>query len=289
MKHAPSKGLLVPLDLERFRQDCCLSRVAPTTLKSYLATTQRVIACTGRVLGYEAVLRYIATHRHLSSSRLRAVKSAVKFILSATNSPLSAEEDSSLNDVLEGLECKKGAPRKRRGAPSAVQLRSLYNDAMRRGWACEAAAIILGDGIAARPRDLKDLEAWAVDLSAGTVWVERKGWLRKRVREGKYEARPIGSPEAYKVLELIMNKKSSKDEKILPGLDLGKLSQVVREVAERESWDPELLWTGAHNLRHGRARKIAEAAQASLREAGSWKSDVGKRVYAELKRVQPKK
>lgn len=262
-----------------WRTKCLQARLAPSTLSMYGAAVRAMEATVGAPLSYSRILEYMyARHEHLSAARLRTYKCAAVFSLSVEGTPLSKEQVDDLNKVIEGIECEKGVPRGRRGAPSERQLKDLFDKAMADQAFSEACAIVIGDGCAMRPRDLVNLKVRDVDLNEKVVWVEPKARRIVKVRQGNRQPRPIGTYEALETLRILVEGRRD-EEQALHGLSLTRLSGLVREAATHGGWEEDLLWTGAHNLRHGRAASIARQKWQELREAGSWRSAVAERVY----------
>lgn len=275
--------------LHRFRQQCLEQRLGVATLRQYRATAEQTERETGLVLSYSTILRHIGMlANRVSAGRLRAIKSAGSYVMKIRGTPLTTQEDYDLNQVLEGLTCWKGQPRRRRGAPAASDVEALVTFALDRGHKVEACAITIGDACAIRPRDLVELTVENVDLPKQLIWVQRKARRVVKVREGNLEAHPILTPEGLMVLsELCSNK--APHERVLPECNLQRITQIVKEVATQARWDPDLLWSGAHNLRHGRASTVYEEALRAVQKAGAWSSSVGVRVYAEVGRGRRKR
>lgn len=158
-----------------------------------------------------------------------------------------------------------------------------------------------------QPRDIEELAGLHVDLTAGVVWARRKARLKARVRLGELEDRPILTADALALLTALKKKRGN--GRLLPNYRAERATAVVKEVAEREAWDSDLLWTGMHNLRHAlaadlhrqaakRARDTAENPElsrsiyreglADLDRAGRWKGDDGRKRYGRLARAAPK-
>ena len=84
-----------------------------------------------------------------------------------------------------------------------------------------------------------------------------------------------------------MNTKGSRLKKLLPGLSEKKITSIVQEIARRECWSEDLMWTGLHNLRHGREAQVYRMAMGLVQAAGSWSSVKAAQGYAELARICP--
>ena len=81
-----------------------------------------------------------------------------------------------------------------------------------------------------------------------------------KIRKGLRVERPISTPEALQVLEVLAKKRAIRED----------VSQHVNNHAAREGWNPDLRWSGVHNPRHGLAAKIFREGVQRTRDAGSW-------------------
>lgn len=269
-----------------FEKGCLREQIDPRSFKEYVARAARVRVVTGMPLGFAGLRRYFRLRRHLSAGTLRSVKSAVLFLLRMGGKPMNEEEAARLDDVLDGLECAKGTPAKVRGAPTASQVHDLVEDTWKTAGAEEAAALVVGHGVAARANELPDLEASDVDLVAEVVWVNRKGRRLTKVRLGSQVERPITTPEALAILAALV--KASPTGKLFKNLDVKRLSRRVADYAAKNNWDPDLWWSGIHNLRHGAAADTYRESIRAVRAVGSWQGPDAERRYGRLSRVGPK-
>jgi integrase len=270
---------------EAFEMRCLKCRVEGSTLREYTLRAARVRRITDLPLGYEAIRRYIRLKQHLSTQTLRSTKSAVLYILDLAGQPLRPEWSERLDDILDGHECMRGRPARVRGAPGPEQIQSLVAAARENLGNDSAAALVVGHGCTARSQDLEALENEDVDLERLIVWVPRKGRRIKKVRLGGQVERPILTPEAEQVLRAL---KSARTGKLFPALDVRRLSKFVSEHAAAQGWDPDLWWSGVHNLRHGSAAGLYAEGIARVRAAGSWSGPDAEQRYGRLGRVGPK-
>lgn len=267
--------------LKEFRALCLASRNDPATQKGYTQAVKAMILATGERPTYRSILWYVLMKSNqVGIGRLRYYKSAAKACMYHEGRPLKEEENEDLDRILEGLECLKTQKARKRGAPTAEDVKLLVKRALDEGAKTEALAIAVGFGVGMRPRDLLACARWAVDIKAGVVWVERKCRRLSKVRKGAYEPRPIGTQKAYWVLHTRVQSETERMAKIFPGLSLTRITTIVQKVSAEEFWDPELLWTGAHNLRHGRAADVYKEGMKAVRAAGSWGSDGAAMTYA---------
>lgn len=156
-----------------FEQACLLEQLSPNSLPEYVFRAARVRRLTGLPLGYEGLRRYFRLKAGLSVSTLRGAKSAVMFILRISGRPMDPVQASRLDDLLDGLECKKGVPEKVRGAPSATQISQLVAAAHRDLGAESACALVVAHGCGLRANELADLEVEDYDSVGEVVWVNR--------------------------------------------------------------------------------------------------------------------
>jgi len=272
--------------VKAFRKAMLDAQRGESTQEQYKGVIRMIVQQFGTVTPRN-LIRFIMTKvDDVSVGRLRAYKCAVRAYLLGKGKPLTPKQDEELNAILNGIECTKGKTPKKRGAPTANDVKVLAEKAIEEGCPQEAAAIIIGFGVGLRPRDAAELEGWQIDVENGVVWVERKCPRLKKIRKGKYEARPIGTVEAKEVLASLQTPRN-KNRRVLPRLDLVKVSRIVQAVADEHRWDDKLLWTGLHNMRHGRAAAVNRMAIGMVQAAGSWESETAARGYAELARVCP--
>ena len=242
-------------------------KVSPQTRQQHDA----IVADIKRLFGepsHDNLTRYIIVRaRHVGVARRRTYKSAVRRYLLVKGRPLSSEEDDRLNAVLEGIEVAKREPKKKRGAPSPQDVKEIAAAAKRKGWTQEAAAVIVGFGVGMRPREMVHLEGWQIDVRNGVVWVQRKCGQLEKLRKGAYEARRVGTTEALRILS-VLKKPANHLKKVLPNLQPARVTQVVKEVALKNKWDEKLIWSGLHNMRHGRAADVYRMAMRAVQTAG---------------------
>lgn len=155
------------------------------------------------------------------------------------------------------------------------------------GYKDEGIAFVLAWGVRLRPRDVAALEASHVDLKQEVVWVQRKGPLRAKVRYGSMEERPIVTSEALTLLTHLVARRPSGP--LLPRFRERNANVIVHRVSSAESWDPNLLWDGIHNLSHGIAARTFREGILRTREVGSWRGADGLRRYGRQARVPPRK
>jgi hypothetical protein len=74
---------------------------------------------------------------------------------------------------------------------------------------------------------------------------------------------------------------------LFPGLDVAYINDLIRAMAEEKGWDPESLWTGLHNLRHGKAAETLQKGIEAVRQVGGWKSGVAETRYGMQIRKAP--
>ena len=138
-----------------------------------------------------------------------------------------------------------------------------------------------------RARDLVYLEKWAIDLEAFVVWCERKTTLIKKVRTGWFQERPILNDEAVVLLRSLVKHAHKPEDRLLPNISLKRITTLVQTAVICDHWRPELLWTGAHNLRHGAAAKVHGDLMSGVRASGGWDGLASAMGYARLARVTP--
>lgn len=240
------------------------------------------------LLTYEVTLNFIRQQApKVKAQTLRGYKSAAMWYAHMQGVPIPPEQSADLDKILNGVEVMKAEPRAVRGAPTHEQVQVLIYTALALQEPLLAAAVTVGYGIGSRARDLDSLEVWQVDLNANIVWVERKAPILTKVRFGLYQEKPIFTQEAIELLRRLVAGKGAHD-KVLPGLSLTKVTDLVKEVAVRANWDPEVLWTGAHNLRHGCAYETYRAALEQARMVGPWNAEgMADCPYTRQARVQP--
>jgi integrase len=241
---------------------------------------------TGLPLGYGALLRYIRIRSDLRASTLRGTKSAVMFALALAGKKMKQDKAEELDRVLDGLEVIKQVPERIRGAPRPDQVDALVEAAMAKDKGELAAAIIVGFGIGARARDIIHLRARDFDKQAKIVWVERKGRALLKTRYGTQVERPIMTKAALVVLEGMC--KLTPKGRLFKGVTAEEVTRHVQEIAERDNWDPDQIWSGIHNLRHGAAAAFMHDAYARLRQIGNWTSNEGSANYSREGRIGPK-
>ena len=99
-----------------------------------------------------------------------------------------------------------------------------------------------------------------------------------KIRKGLRVERPISTPEALQVLEVLAKKRAIRED----------VSQHVNNHAAREGWNPDLRWSGVHNLRHGLAAKIFREGVQRTRDAGSWLGPDVEQRYWRKGRIGPR-
>jgi integrase len=272
---------------ERFEAACRGRRIAPSSLKEYVARALRIREVSGLPLGFEGLRRFVRLRATLAAATLRTYKSAVAFVLCLGLQPLSPEEHRRLDEMITGIEVVQGRPEKVRGAPSEKQIEALYAYAHRSGGAELALSLVVAFGTAMRAQDLEALEGEDIDLEAAVVWVPRKGPIVTKVRYGSQQERPITTEHAFKVLAALKEQRKPRD-KVFPGFRRSEATRVVREMATADGWDPDLLWTGIHNLRHSRAATLLQEGLQRVRDAGGWKGRDAEHRYGRQARIGPK-
>jgi integrase len=149
-----------------------------------------------------------------------------------------------------------------------------------------SAAILVGLGLACRSRDLVKMEAAHINLEKGVILVERKASLLSKTRD-PYQEKTITCPTSRNILQVLCLRHPA--GKLFPRLDTSYINSLIRAVAKEQQWDPELLWTGLHNLRHGAAARWIRYCHERLKELGGWKSSKVARWYARQWRTYPRK
>jgi integrase len=209
---------------------------------------------TGLPLGYEGLRRYFRLKANLAASTLRGTKSAVLFIFNLGGKPMAQHHAEKLDDLLDGFECFRGKPERIRGAPSAAQLQQLIAAArIRLGPEC-ALALVVAHGCGLRANELDALCVEDFDVVGEVVWVNRKARLLTKVCKGFQTERPVTTPEALEVPEAI--RRARPTGRFFPNVTSSTLSAFVKQVAQEEGWNPDLWWSGVHNLRHGLAAQV---------------------------------
>ena len=267
---------------ERFATQCLLDRLAVSTKLQYEERARKVAQETGLPIGYEALLRFFRLNTRLAPSTLRGFKSAVVTILFANGSPMSQDDAFKLDRVLEGLECSKAQTPRVRAAPSEDQVSEVARRAREDDHVLEAKAIFVGFGIACRTRELADMEACHIDLEKGFIQVETKAPRFTKIRR-PFTEKPITCPTAMKILKVQSEKFPT--GKIFPNLDTDYINRLIRTVASEQGWDPDLLWTGIHNLRHGKAAEVMQKAIEEVRRSAL--KSIGEKVNRKQIRKAP--
>ena len=72
--------------------------------------------------------------------------------------------------------------------------------------------------------------------------------------------------------------------KLFPKLDIKYINDLIRRMAKKKNWEPNLLWSGTHNLRHAKALAMMRKATRKIRNVGGWHSSVAEKIYAMLTR-----
>jgi integrase len=272
---------------EAFETGCRSRRIARSSLREYVRRATRIRRVTGMPLGFEGMRRYLRLKGGMAAATLRTYKSAVAFVLAIGHRPFTTEQHLRLDQMITGIEVVQGRPQKVRGAPSQQQVKDLFTFAYKTAGPEMSLALIVAFGSAMRAQDLEALEAEDVDLLAEVVWVPRKGPIASKIRYGYQQERPITTCHALEVLRRLKENKSPR-EKMFPGFRRTEATRVVKEMAARDGWDADLLWTGIHNLRHSRAATLFREGIERVREVGGWKGRDGERRYGRQARIGPK-
>jgi integrase len=208
------------------------------------------------------------------------------FIMSLGNKPMGEVEASRLDDLLDGLECWKGIPEKIRGAPSAEQIQELVKDAFVQLGAEDALALIAAHGCGMRSNQLEAVEVEDFDATNEIVWLNRKGRTLTKVRKGAQVEHPVTTPEGLRVLKEVARRR--KTGKMFPKANAKRLSSFVKQHAQRNKWNPDLWWSGIHNLRHGLAAEVFREGILRTRAAGSWQGSDAEQRYGRQGRIGPR-
>lgn len=274
---------------EEFELLCLRNGIEEKSYSEYVKRAARVQRLTGMKLGYEGLVRYFRLKANLSASTLRGVKSAVLFILLLANKPMPEEEDARLDKILTGFECLKGEPEGMRGAPDEDDVKLLIDEAYREEGPELALAFTVAHGIGLRAGEVEELRYGDIDLRKEIVWTKRKARRYSKVRYGRQIDKPIMTEDALKILTRMTNARGSvrETEKVFPNFKRHQATAVVQRVAKREGWDPDLIWDGIHNMRHGIAASTYREGILATRAVGAWQGRDAVHRYGRQGRIGP--
>lgn len=248
----------------------------------------------------------------LAASTLKGYKSACIHVAWVEGRPWNQHLSSAVDRILEGLENNEEA-RKRRGQLSRAQLEACEKYAAEQWkktgeeqWRDAAEGMRVVWGCTTRPRDIgairrrhyvlpwetrgsADQPPTRIDVPAEgdedgellpTLWVRRKALRNKRQKEGEDEPHVPLCEKAWWILQSRYNKATGEDDLLFPHFDTKVCSEIVKAVADIHSWDPNVVWDGAHTARHGHARSMIDKSLRSHMKYGGWTEPKSMEHYA---------
>lgn len=261
-----------------FRAAALMARVDLATTAVYRLKVLEVERLGEGPAGYASLVRFLrARSGQVTAAYLKTFKSAVVFVLSAAGRPMAFAESQDLDYILQGMSATE-PPRALRGAIDEAMVAQIALVAYKDGDAESAHGVIVAFGISCRPRDIKELEASRVQIRQGTVQVRAKRTRYLRQKLGEWETHPVMTEGALALLATRCALHPTGP--LFPGWNEAHARALVQRVAVLHQWDPELVWDGAHSLRHGGAVAAMENALTRVRAVGAWASTSSARHYS---------
>ena len=240
-----------------------------------------------------------------ATSYVRSLKSGCVYVAFEENRPWDPRDDQMINTLIQGYEGANDSPAVR-GALSDEMMEQLVQKAEVRArkdsrWKDVQEGLEVLWACCARGRDIAELTMSRVDRRRGSfgtlIWVEMKLAKNVKVRLGSFEPKAIASPDAVEILKRRVTEIAAREDmkvyasddpakggkaarlRIFPGYTAKRVSEIVRECAEQYDWPEDVMYTGHHNVRHGRAAKAFVDGMEAVRAQGRWRGSDGPRRY----------
>lgn len=212
------------------------------------------------------------------ASTMRGYKSALLHEGRMRGSEMSSAESMYIDKLLDGFEVFKG-PRKHRGGFTRSMLRQVCRLAENMQEFDVADGLALLDGAVLRPRDIEHMTLDTVSKDGTWVYAELKLPRPAKMRAGTVEIRPVLTPLARQILiSRVRAFKNCPNAPMFPRWS--EAGRIVKLAAIEFGWPDDVLWTGAHNARHGGAQRVLDEALERVAEAGGWRGHEGPRRYS---------
>ena len=247
-----------------------------------------------------------ASKKHrAATSYVRSLKSGCVYVAFENHQPWDPRDDQMINTLIQGYEGANDSPAVR-GALSDEMMEQLVQKAEARArkdsrWKDVQEGLEVLWACCARGRDIAELTMSRVDRRRGSfgtlIWVEMKLAKNVKVRLGSFEPKAIASPDAVEILKRRVSEIAARENmkvyasddpaksgraarlRIFPGYTAKRVSEIVRECAEQYDWPEDVMYTGHHNVRHGRAAKAFVDGMEAVRAQGRWRGSDGPKRY----------
>ena len=111
------------------------------------------------------------------------------------------------------------------------------------------------------------------------LWAKRKATATVAVQRGEFTPNPVCLERAIRILRTRARDAASDDALLFPHWDPKTVTELVKRTAEECRWSDAVIWTGAHNARHGAGRDVFDKALEQVMAAGMWDSRASAELY----------
>ena len=283
--------------LQTMRLSYIQAGVSDVTNLYYRNRAAAVATQGGPGYGYEGFMQFVAVksaleelkdHPHcgfLATTTLQQYKSACLHVSCLDDNPWTSRESKDVDTMLHYRVGAAGKPKQKRGQLTAAKIEQVENRAMRivrnrdfRRDAVEGLWVVYG--ACCRGQGIGTLtRARLTEIWSPILWAKRKATATVAVQRGEFTPNPVCLERAIRILRTRARDAASDDDLLFPHWDPKTVTELVKRTAKECRWSDAVIWTGAHNARHGAGRDVFDKALEQVMAAGMWDSRASAELY----------